>query len=421
MTASPRRAGAIGDDRPTLLVLGSGDRGYREYALAAIAARYRLVLLDRGELGWERAYVVEHVRTPFTAEHVMPLVRRLGASHELVGVFTYDETAVELASLVATEHGLPGIDPACARRCRDKLEMRRALEAAGVPSATSRLVMSEAEASAAAEEIGYPVVVKPRSLAGSIAVVRVDGAAGIAAAYRNACAAGHPKFEHMAGALVEEYLDGPEYSVESIVVDGEARIVAVTEKHLGMAPHFEELGHTVCASDPVWRDARLRSVTAQAHRALGIHTGATHAELRMTATGPRMIEVAARLAGDMIGHLVTLATGVDMSAGAADVAAGAAPDLEPTLARAAAVRLLYPPADARVRSLGMAPEALEHPWLDRVFWIAAAGDELRLPPRGFMSRLGCIVVTGDDGAACRDRLAQVEALARIELAALPAG
>jgi biotin carboxylase len=278
--------------------------------------------------------------------------------------------------------------------------MRAAFARAGVPSAASVVAASPAEAARIADTLGYPVVFKPRTLASSMGVIRVDGPEDVPTAFAVAAATSHPRFAREPNILVEEYLDGPEVSVESVVVDRVVQTVAITRKHLGLAPYFEELGHVVSAAEPLHDEAAIYEVVAKAHAALGVCAGATHAEVRLTPSGPRMIELGARLGGDLIPYLVHLATGVDLARAALDVAAGERPSLTPTRARAAAIRFIYPESDLRVARLQADPSLSELAWLDQITWEVAPGDVVRLPPREFGMRLGFVVVTGANQAAC---------------------
>ena len=402
----------------SLLLLGAGDRIYREYVVASLAgAGFRLVLLESAPVAWADGFTAEQVAVDFLdADRLLDVVRDLHGRYGFRGVLTYDETKVAATARLARELGLPGLDAEAAGRCRDKARMRAAFAAAGVPSARSVYVPGLPEALAAAAEIGYPVVVKPRSLAGSIGVVRADGSDELRAAFPMTAGARHPKFTEAPGVLVEEYLDGPEFSVESVVADGVVHACGITEKSLGFPPYFEEVGHLVRPTGADPRHAAILDVVRQAHAALGVTVGATHAEGRWTADGPRMIEVAARLAGDMIPYLVRLSSGVDMAVAAAVAATGGTPCVAPTADRVAAVRILYPEHAGRVVSLDVEPGDQPPPW-ERLAWdTAMLGRTVALPPERFMSRLGYVVAVDATEHGCRDRLAASLARLRVTLA-----
>jgi len=391
-----------------LLMISSGNRLYREYALRSIASHYEIVMLHDQPETWQKPYVVDFRQVPLTDYAVvMSAAQDVAHKHHLDGVFTYDEPSIEVTAMIAKELALPANSPASARLCRDKFAMRQAWTRAGVPSAYSYLVSSPGQAADIAAEIGYPVVLKPRSMAASIGVVRADTQEELLARYSVAAQELHYVFHGAEiGTLVEEYLDGPEISAESVVMEGEVHIVALTRKQVGLAPYFEELGHIVAPGEPLPQEQAIRAVVIAAHKALGLDYGVTHAELRLTEQGPRMIELNGRAAGDLIPYLVRLATGIDLSLAGAQVAVGEHPHLQASLCNAAAIQFIYPSYDGRLRDFQVDTEVSQYSWLDTIVGQLLPGDELCLPPRGHIPRLGFVVVTGSSTIECQERVKQ---------------
>ena len=270
-------------------------------------------------------------------------------SRPVRGICTYDEAFVIAAARVAARLGLPGLTTAGAGPLPRQAPHPGRADRQRPAQPRYAMAGSLSEAAAAARRIGFPVVLKPRGMGASAGVVIVGQASELAEAFTVAARASHagpPAFEE--GLLVEEMVEGPEISVDGVVVAGEYRPFCLARKRLGPAPYFEEIGHIVDAADPLLEDAWLHHVLAEAHRALGLADGITHTEVRMTARGPKIIEVNARLGGDMIPYLGKLATGVDPGQVAADVARGARPRLEASRHQVAGIRFLYPPEDCRV-------------------------------------------------------------------------
>jgi biotin carboxylase len=400
-----------------LLLIASGSQFYREYALQAVARRYPVVLLNDKPNTWQAPYLLDFAQVSLIERKaVLEGVARLQEKYHFAGVLTYDEAFVEEHAAVAEMLQLPANSVQTARLSRDKYLMRQRWQRSGVPSAQSFLVNSESEAQEAAARTGYPVVLKPRGLAASVGVIRVDSLAELATGYQVASISPHPSYRAAgSGLLVEEYLDGPEVSVECAVVDGELHIVALTRKQVGFAPGFEELGHIVAPQEPLPEEAAIREVVQAAHRALGIRMGVTHAELRLTQQGPRMIELGLRCAGDLIPYVVELATGIDLYAVAASIATGEQPVLQPAQQCAAAISFLYPPYDARFLASEVQPAASTLPWLKQVAFSAHPGGEFRLPPRGFLSRMGYVVVTGSSVQECQERINRAKELIDVRL------
>ncbi|WP_369217951.1 ATP-grasp domain-containing protein, partial [Streptomyces flavofungini] len=404
-----------------LAVVGCGNPPYRTYALAALAERVETGLVQPAPPQWQRPYIGDRFRAADTsdADAVTAAVAGLLASATGPGaVLTWDETLLATTAEVARRLNLPHLGPEAVRGCRDKLTTRQVLAAAGVPSAGFRHVHDRDEAIEAARDLGLPVVVKPRGLAGSIGVTLATGPEEVGRAYQQATTSSFPGIDRLAGAIVEEYLTGPEISVDCAVDNGRVRIVNVARKRLGFAPHFEEVGHLVAP----WRDEpwayEVEFVVTAAHAALGLRTGITHSELRLTPSGPRVVEVNGRLGGDFIPLLGRLATGIDQVAAAADLALGRTPDLTPPHERCAEVRFLYPAHDAVVRELDLTAAAAV-PGIVETVDLAPPGTELRLPPRGIVPRLAALVAVGDTPGQCATALDRAEAALRHRLVPLP--
>ncbi len=379
-------------DKPLLLLVGSSSRRGREFILRSVTTRYRLWLLQPAEVSWEAPYIVGATTVDNTdAPKLIEAARDVAANHEVAGVFCYDEGLVWPAASVSEALGLPGNSPEAIAACRDKHATRAALERAGVPQPLSVGVCDVDEALAAAEKIGYPVVLKPRGLAGSMGVRLAHDSDEARAAYAAATAVsypGVPVFE--ASVLVEEYVDGPEISIDAVFYQGDCVPLALARKRVGFAPYFEELGHVVDGADPLLSEPELLDALRRSHSALGFHTGVTHTEFRLGPRGPRLLEVNARLGGDMIPYLGHLTTGVDIALAAADVAAGREPDTEVRHRKAATVEFLYPGHDLTVESVTVHEDRFT-PAVHSATPMVDPGAVLRLPPRGYISRYGRII------------------------------
>ncbi|MFF8992550.1 ATP-grasp domain-containing protein [Streptomyces sp. NPDC014983] len=363
-------------------------------------------MLDSAPPAWTRPHLAAQITVDLTDhDATLRAAKEAAAVRPVAGVLTYLEHYVELAARIARDLGLPAPTPEAVEACRDKAATRRLLAEHGVPSARSVVVTTPDEAVTAADTIGYPVVIKPRGMAGSAGVRRADTPADIRAFYQAATTETVLGLdEHaVAGVLVEEYLAGPEISVECVVLGpGRVEVVAVTRKHLGPEPGFQETGHTVDATDPLRRDPDVHAVAHAALEAVGITTGVMHVEMRLTPSGPRIVEINARLGGDLIPRLVELATGVSLPLAAARLATGQRPDLTETLRRAAAIEFQYPTARGRIGHTTLTEATA--PWIERLVVTRQVGDLVAAPPHAALDdRLAFALVTGPDAATCRRR------------------
>lgn len=252
-----------------------------------------------------------------------------------IGVDGVATIASDLAAVtvgyVAHALGLTCNSPECVAKSTDKHLMRQAFEAAGDSSPRSCAVYSAAEAELL--ELVYPIIVKPSDRSGSRGITKLESPEGLAVAVE------HALDESLSNtALVEEFAEGREFSVESISWRGEHHFLALTEKFTTGAPAFIELGHMEPARVVSKLADEIAKVVSHALDSLSIEYGASHSEVRVDDAGRiRIIEIGARMGGDFIGsNLVELSTGYDFLSAVIDVALGVKPALPDNPKNAAA-------------------------------------------------------------------------------------
>ncbi|MGW2563259.1 ATP-grasp domain-containing protein [Streptomyces sp. NPDC001514] len=293
-------------------------------------------------------------------EALLPFVERVHSALGFDGVITSCDYYLPTAARIAGRLGLPGPDSLSVENACRKDATRRVLADAGVPGPRFAVCGDRAEAVEAAREIGYPLVLKPLDLCAGMFVRRVDDESELVRAYR--AAANFPvnaRGQRRApGVLLEELLPGPEVSVETVSFAGTAHVVGVTDKSVGGAPAFIETGHMFPAVLAA-ADAEAAADTAlRALKALGLDGVVAHTEIKLTADGPRVVEVNPRPAGNRITELVRHVTGIDLAAACVDVALGRKPDLRrrATGLRSAAIGFLVPDTGGVLESIGGADE-----------------------------------------------------------------
>ncbi|MFI1408707.1 ATP-grasp domain-containing protein [Streptomyces sp. NPDC020707] len=398
-----------------LLLLGAGgfSPAYRRDLLASIAAAYTVVLADAHAPDWARPYLIDHIAVDLAdTEATAARVKTYAAHHDLSGVMTYMEHHVVTTALLAQQLGLPGASPQSMEACRDKAATRRLLDVHGVPSARSMLADDADTAVAWAAKNGFPVMVKPRAQAGSAGVMRADTPSEVRAAFDRASretVLGLDAYGPQ-GVLIEEFLDGPEISVETAVFGpGDSRIIAVTRKRVGPPPTAQEYGHCVDAHDPLLADPELARLITAAVDAVGVTRGALCIEVMLTPDGPHIVEINGRVGGDLLHVLIAEALGLDLAQIAADIATGAHPRLRPTHARCAAIQFLYPERSGYLQYLAAPSRLSEHDWLDRLVTTVESGAHVAAPPAAtYSDRLAHWIVRGTDPAQCAARLTRIE-------------
>ncbi|MFD5256873.1 ATP-grasp domain-containing protein [Streptomyces bobili] len=403
--------------RPLVLVVSPGDEADRGYCLEQVAAAYDIVLLTGAEPSWEKPHIVDHAVADLNdTTALLSAGRALAERHDIAGVVTWDEWNLIPTARLARALGLAANSVEVMRACRNKATARTLFARHGVPSAASMKARTLREAELATRTLGFPAVLKPAAAAGSIGVIRIDRPEELPAAFEFA-SAGASRSREDSGVLVEEYLDGPEVSVECVTQRGTTTAVAVTRKNLGPPPYFDETGHTIDAADPLL--AKVAPTAAAAIKALGITDGVQHVEIRLVGGRPRLIEVNARLGGDMIGHLVHLATGVDLARAAADIACGRTPDLTPTRRQGAAIRFIYPAYSGTLTARRMREPV---GGVERVRFQRQTGDPLVLPQDGgdlYTARIGLLITTGPTAAVAEARAQEAYRNLDVQVAPVP--
>ena len=149
------------------------------------------------------------------------------------------------------------------------------------------------------------------------------------------------KYSRGGEIVVEEFMEGPEVSVETLAVDGEVHVIQITDKLTTGAPYFVEMGHSQPSQLKEEIQEEIKEVAIAANNTIGIKNGPSHTEIKVTKDGPKIVELGARLGGDCITtHLVPLSTGVNMVECSIRCALGEKPDLEPKWSKGSAIMYL---------------------------------------------------------------------------------
>jgi biotin carboxylase len=235
------------------------------------------------------------------------VARAVHAESPVGAVAAYNEHTYPEVTAVAGALGVPTVvDLELYHRVLDKSLTRRVLDRHGVPGCRFEVAHDAGKAAAAVEQIGFPCILKPLDGEASEGVSKLTSAADLAPALDGIRPSAVGR-----GVLVEEFLTGPEFSVEAISVGRRHRIVAVTQKYADPAT-FVERGHLVPAPLPEDTHRAVVDYVVRVLDALGFHDCPSHTELKLTPEGPRLIETHNRIGGDRIVDLVALATGVDL-------------------------------------------------------------------------------------------------------------
>lgn len=306
----------------------------------------------------DRALVVNLSKPEVAADAIVALDSGPGVD----GIVAVDDQGVMAAALAAQRLGLAHNPPEAVARSRDKVAMRTALSAAGVPQPAWAVVAASDDPGQVASSVGFPCVVKPTNLSGSRGVIRADDldsarTAGLRARAIAATAAvegsrrsgrrasrsglptlppaappagppASPPASPPAGApahsesdssgpaarlIVESFVSGAEVAVEGLLRGGRLEVLAVFDKPDPLdGPYFEETIYVTPSRLPEPSLSSVRALTGRACAAMGLVEGPIHAELRTSGERAWVIEVAARSIGGLCSRSLSFGTGMSL-------------------------------------------------------------------------------------------------------------
>ncbi len=301
--------------------------------LAIIGASYlqEPLVLKAKEMGlytlcfaWEEGAVCKDLVDEFYPISIVEKEQILAICQEkhIDGICTIaSDVAAPTVAYVANKMGLVGNDYDAAVRANNKFAMREAFMKADVPCPQYMCVkdVSDQTLYTIHHTLALPIIVKPTDRSGSLGVTKVETYSQLSSAISSAL---EVSFKHE--AMVEEFIEGREISVEFISYQGKHYPLQITDKVTTEAPHFVELEHHQPSTLSQEMYDRIYAITDRALTSLGLTNGASHSEYRITQDGRiAVMEIGGRMGGDFIGSdLVRLSTGYDFVRGVIEVALG---------------------------------------------------------------------------------------------------
>lgn len=331
--------------------------------------------------------------------------------YKVDGVMTLaSDMPMRTVAAVSQELGIVGIDADTALKATNKALMRKALQEQKVPIPCFFKVSNEKEYLEAVQSIkckGYRCIIKPSDNSGSRGVSLLEDYEDetIKHVYEYS-----KMFSRGGDLVVEEYMEGPEVSVETLSVSGECHVIQITDKLTTNAPYFVEMGHSQpsCLSEQVRQ--QIVNVAKAANKAIGIMDGPSHTEIKVTEEGPKIVELGARLGGDNITtHLVPLSTGIDMVECCIRIAIGEKPDMKPKFKKASAIRYMKSETGIIEAITGL-EEASAIQGIQQVSVVHGVG-EFAKEIQSSVDRVGFVIAQADNAmsaiAACEDALEKI--------------
>ena len=298
---------------------------------------------------------------------------------------------------VAAELNLVGVPLESARIVADKVAMKERFADAAIPIPWFAELESAEDLATAIDEKGFPLVVKPVDSRGARGVLLLkDSSVDPAWAFKKA-----QSESPSCRVMVEQFLDGPQVSTESLVIDGETHTIGLADRNYEyldrFAPYIIENGGQLPTSRSGAECVSIRSLIQRTAESLGVRDGVIKGDVVIHSGEAKVIEVALRLSGGYLcSHEIPLSTGVDFLGAAIRIALGDSPtssELLPTSNRGVAQRWLFPEPGLVLQVTGV-DEVRARPEVDMCEIRVLAGDVVT-PAESHPARAGVVIATGE--------------------------
>jgi biotin carboxylase len=401
---------------PTVLFvnLRTTDPERRAAVFAAWQLGYQVVLLaDSVPVSANSLFAAVEIVDTYDREQALRAARELARRYQIQGVVTWSDRDVELVAQIGLALGLPAPSPAAAQKARNKYIMKQAL--AHLPGLVPHhaRVCSWPELEQAIQTIGFPAVLKPTGASASKGIFELNHPADLQNAFATLQDFARPAVDPIfrtygAEFILEEFLSGPEFSVEGWVFQGNVEVVGITDKQT-TEPFHLEYQHLYPSALPEAAQQEIRAKTVQIVKTLDLNNCAFHLEGKLTPAGFRLIEIAARIGGDYItSHLIPLSSGLNFYAQVLRVVTGQQPRREDSLHLYAGARFLLAQTEGTLRGLTGLEQVLQRSSVEHCFMESSPGAPILLPPRHFAAqRVGAVVVRDTEYAAVEQTLADI--------------
>ena len=337
------------------------------------------------------------------------------------GVMCIASDIPRTVAAVAADLGLPGISEESARLSSDKLDMKLKFRRDGVPVPWFSLVESAAMLKEIVISRGFPLVIKPVDSRGARGVLRLTEAVDLNWAYEFS-ASQSPSGR----VMVEEFLDGPQISTESIVLEGVAYTPGLADRNYEFlekfAPHIIENGGDLPTQLLASEQRSICNLIQQAASSMGVVNGVVKGDVIMHEGKPFIIELAARLSGGYFcTHEIPLSTGVDFVGCAIRLAIDervSPHELVPRYQRCISQRYLFP-RPGRVVGIAGAEDVFERPGIVFCQVRLKIGD-LVGPVDSHPARAGLVMAMGESRRQAIERTEAAIRSIEIETASIDA-
>ncbi len=240
------------------------------------------------------------------SEIILPILKPIVSFRSVSGIWSFTEYGLMPAAIYADSLGVAGQSIEAVQLTRNKNAMRKRLEQMDISSVKYAFCDNLDEARKACHRIGYPAILKAVDGVHKLGLQLINSESELVKHFPNI-----QENLNTNGVLIEEYLDGPEVSVEGIVINGDPNIITLTDKEY-IPPYFNETSHSIPSLLPNSLQSEIRSMASDILRSINYELGMFHLEFRVTKNGPRLIEGHTRPGGDRVWDLIKMVFDVDV-------------------------------------------------------------------------------------------------------------
>lgn len=234
-------------------------------------------------------------------------VEKIQATQKVDGLFTASEFFIEVATQAAVQLGLPHQSLEALGVARNKEKTRELLRKHDIPTPLSYQVQSQSEAVTAAQKLGFPVILKPSRGAGSADVLLCQSLEDVGRQFEVIKA----NLKDQGCVLVEEFVQGPLVSVESLTWNNEIHFFGLSSRTFTPHPNFCEMSYSFPYLENTEIAKQAQDIAKRALLAVGHKIGAAHTEIIISKRGPLIIELNLRVGGFFVGEMISEVYGFD--------------------------------------------------------------------------------------------------------------
>jgi len=353
-----------------------------------------------------------HSKITMSTKDIEGMVReakKFAESEPIHAVITAGTDASMTVAAVANALNLPGIRFKDAEAASNKIKMRKRLKEFNVPIPEFAAIWNIQDARDALEFLNFPLVMKPADNMGARGVIKVSNREELHAAFKHA-----KKYSPTGEMILEEYMVGPEVSVDAITWNGNFRITGLADRIIEREPYFIEVGHTMPSALPHETQQEIERIMFMGMKALGITIGSGKGDIKVTSTGVKVGEIAARLSGGfMSAYTFPLSCGINLNRAAILIALGEEPDDLNEKWKKVSIERSILASPGKLVSISGVEEARDIEGVSEVFIQNKVGDIISDPTNN-IEKSGHFIITSTSLKECEEIFEKVKNVVRFE-------